>query len=143
MRRLVLLALAILALFPVGAQAASVISETVLVPLHYRELNSSTDKLGIYASIGGGTPQIFEFDTGGAGLYAAYATNSNSPWWGTDFSATGLFVTNSYDSGIVNLIAQLSFSNGIIPAFRVRAYGDNPYLQIGLTAADTASASSF
>jgi hypothetical protein len=35
--------------------------------------------------------------------------------------------------GIVNLIAQLSFSNGIITGFRVRAYGDNPYLQIGLT----------
>lgn len=45
--------------------------------------------------------------------------------------------------GIVNLIAQLSFSNGIIPGFRVRAYGDNPYLQIGLIPADTTSSSAF
>jgi hypothetical protein len=50
---------------------------------------------------------------------------------------------NYASKGIVNLIAQLSFGNGIIPGFRVRAHGDNPYLQIGLTAADTTSASAF
>jgi hypothetical protein len=222
LRRLLLL-LALPAL-PLSAWAESIITETINVPLHYRTIGSGGQKLGIYVSIGGGsTPQIFEFDTGGAGLYAAYATNTNSPWWGTGFSTTGNFVTNTYDSGIqyqgaivtaavslfadhhggtplvttagnllvgqmtniantntstvlwtpegegqpgtppvdnvfygdfgmslayadkgiVNLIAQLSFGNGIIPGFRVRGHSNNPYLQIGLTAADTNSASAF
>jgi len=223
LRRLLLLAFPAL---PLSAWAESIITETIKVPLHYRTIGSGGQKLGIYVSIGGGTnPQIFEFDTGGAGLYAAFASadTSKSSWWGTDFNTTGLFVTNTYDSGIqykgaivtssvslfsdhhgaaplvttagnlrvgqmtsitntnggtalwtldgegtpgvppidqafygdfgmslaytnsgiVNLIAQLSFSDGIIPGFRVRAYGDNPHLQIGLTAADTASASAF
>ncbi len=221
LRRLLLLALPAL---PLCAGAESIITETINVPLHYRTIESGGQKLGIYLSIGGGsTPQIFEFDTGGAGLYAAYATNTNSPWWGTGFTTTTNSVTNTYDSGIqykgpiveaavslfadhhggtplvttpghllvgqmtniantnsgkvlwtpegvgpsgqppidgvfygdfgmslnyaskgiVNLIAQLSFSNGIIPGFRVRAHGENPYLQIGLTAADTNSASAF
>jgi hypothetical protein len=218
--------LAALLALPLSAGAESVVTQTVHVPLHYRTTGSGGDKLGIYASIGGGTmPQIFEFDTGGAGLFAAYASadTNKSKWWGTDFSPNGHFVTNTYDSGIqyqgpivaaavslfadhhggtalvttagnllvgqmtnianintgdvlwtsngegpsgqppvddvfygdfgmsltyaskgiVNLIAQLSFSNGIIPGFRVRAHGDNPYLQIGLTGADTTSTSAF
>ena len=209
---------------PLSTGAESIITETVHVPLHYRTLSSGEQKLGIYLTIGGGsTPQIFEFDTGGAGLYAAYATNNNSPWWGTGFTTTTNSVTNTYDSGIqyrgpiveapvslfadhhggtpllttpgnllvgqmtniantnsdtvlwtpegegqpgvppidnvfygdfgmslnyaskgiVNLIAQLSFGDGIIPGFRIRAHGDNPFLQVGLTAADTTSASAF
>jgi hypothetical protein len=221
LRRLVLLALPAL---PLCAGAESIITETINVPLHYRTIGSGGQKLGIYATIGGGTtPQIFEFDTGGAGLYAAYATNNNSPWWGAGFSTNGKFVTNTYDSGIqyqgpivaaavslfadhhsttplvttpgnllvgqmtniantnggevlwtpegvgpsgqppvdgvfygdfgmslsyaskgiVNLIAQLSFSNGIIPGFRIRGHSNGPFLQIGLTAADTTSASAF
>jgi hypothetical protein len=219
--RLLLLALPAL---PLSAAAESIITETVHVPLHYRTIGSGGQKLGIYLTIGGGsTPQIFEFDTGGAGLYAAYATNNNSPWWGSGFITTTNSVTNTYDSGIqyqgpiveaavslfadhhggtplvttasnllvgqmtniantnsdtvlwtpegegqpgtppidnvfygdfgmslnyaskgiVNLIAQLSFGDGITPGFRIRAHGDNPYLQIGLTAADTTSASAF
>lgn len=220
-RHVVFVILAWTGITSTGAQ--SVISNTILVPLHYKAVNNAF-KLGIYLSIGGGSkPQIFEFDTGGAGLYAAYATNNESPWWGTSFGTTTNFVTNTYDSGIqyqghivtaavslfadhhsttplfttpgdllvgqmtniantntgdvlwtpkgegpsgqppvdnvfygdfgmslayaskgiVNLIAQLSFSNGIIPGFRVRAHGDNPFLQIGLTTADTTSASAF
>lgn len=219
------LLLAFLTVLPAAVSAQSVISNTVLVPLHYRVIDSGGFKLGIYASIGGSTtPQIFEFDTGGAGFYAAYASSdtSKSPWWGTGFAATGNSVTNTYDSGIryegtavtapvsiysdhhsvaplvttsaalsvgqmtsitntnggaalwrpdgndggqppidgafygdfgmslayadsgiVNLVAQLSFTNGIIPGFRVRAYGASPHLQIGLTAADTSSSSAF
>ena len=221
LRRLLLLALPAL---PISAWAESIITETIKVPLHYRTIGSGGQKLGIYLSIGGGsTPQIFEFDTGGAGLYAAYATNNNSPWWGAGFTTTTNSVTNTYDSGIqykgpiveaavslfadhhggtplvttpgnllvgqmtniantntgevlwtpegvgpsgqppvdgvfygdfgmslsyaskgiVNLIAQLSFSNGIIPGFRVRGHSNGPFLQIGLTAADTTSASAF
>jgi len=95
------LLVALLAL-PLSAGAESVVVETVHVPLHYRTTGSGGDKLGIYASIGGGTtPQIFEFDTGGAGLFAAYSSA------GTNKSS------------------------------------DNPYLRIGLTAADTTSASAF
>jgi PEP-CTERM motif len=210
---------------PVSAGAQSVISNTIIVPLHYKPVKD-TFKLGIYASIGGGTPKIFEFDTGGAGFFAAYASSntSKSQWWGTDFTDTGSLVTNTYDSGIryegkivtapvsiysdhhsttplvttasnlrvgqmtsitntnsgdslwtpdgegkpgtppiddqfygdfgmslayasngiVNLVAQLSFSPGIIPGFRVHAHSSNhPYLQIGLTAADTNSSSAF
>ena len=220
LRRATILLLTMGGLNPAGAQN---VSETIFVPLHYRQIGSGAYKLGIYASIGGGTPQIFEFDTGGAGLYAAYATNNNSPWWGPNFSATGSGVTNTYDSGIryegeivtaavalysnhhsttalittasdlrvgqmtsitntnggdalwtprgegpsgnppiddafygdfgmslayansgiVNLVAQLSFTNGIIPGFRVRAYGNSPFLQIGLTTNDTTSTSAF
>lgn len=225
MKSLCHLLVALLAL-PLSAAAESIITETVHVPLHYRTIGSGGQKLGIYATIGGGsTPQIFEFDTGGAGLFAAYASadTNKSKWWGPDLNFTGQFVTNTYDSGIqyhgpivttavslfadhhstsplvttasdlrvgqmtniantntgevlwnangegpsgrppvddvfygdfgmslayaskgiVNLIAQLSFSNGITPGFRIRAHGDNPYLQIGLTAADTNSASAF
>ena len=221
LRRLLLLTLPAL---PLCAGAESIITETINVPLHYRTIGSGGQKLGIYATIGGGsTPQIFEFDTGGAGLYAAYATNNNSPWWGGGITTTTNSVTNTYDSGIqyqgpivaapvslfadhhggtplvttpgnllvgqmtniantnggdvlwtpggvepsgqppvdgvfygdfgmslsyaskgiVNLIAQLSFSNGIIPGFRVRGHSNGPFLQIGLTAADTNSASAF
>jgi len=214
-----------LAALPASTSAQSVISNTIVVPLHYRTIDGGAFKLGIYASIGGSTtPQIFEFDTGGAGLYAAYATNTNSPWWGGSFASTGLGVTNTYDSGIryegdivttavalysdsnsttplvmtannlrvgqmtsiaytngptlwtpegmvgvkppidsafygdfgmslayansgiINLIAQLRFTNDIIPGFRVRGFSNSnntPYLQIGLTAADTSSSSAF
>lgn len=220
---LLVLAASLALAFHAGAQ--SVISSTVIVPLHYRQIDSGGYKLGIYASLGGGTSKIFEFDTGGAGFYAAYASadTNKSAWWGTDFSNTGRNVTNTYDSGIryegaivtapvslyfdhqsaaplvttagnlrvgqmtsitntnggaalwtpdgegtpgtppvdgtfygdfgmsldyansgiVNLVAQLTFTNGITPGFRVRAYGNTPYLQIGLTAADTASMSAF
>lgn len=209
----------------VHARGQSVVSNTVNVPLHYKQIGSGGYKLGIYASLGGGTPQVFEFDTGGAGFYAAYASadTEKSAWWGPTLSNTGTGVTNTYDSGIryegeivttavslysdrhsdaplvtaasglrvgqmttitntnggtalwtaygeatpgvppidgafygdfgmslayansgiVNLIAQLSFTNGVIPGFRVRAYGDSPYLQIGLTSADAASPSAF
>lgn len=212
-------------LLPCVATAQSVITNTVYVPLHYRTIQSGGSKLGIFASLGGGTAKIFEFDTGGAGFYAAHASadTSKSPWWGINVTPTGQGATNTYDSGIqyqgsvvattvsiyadhlspaplvttasnmlvgqmtsitntnggsalwtpsgegtpgtppvdgafygdfgmslayaesgiVNLVAQLSFSNGIIPGFRVRAHGDNPHLQIGLTAADRDSASAF
>ena len=213
--------LAILAFLPLTAAAQSVISNTVLVPLHYKPVNDSF-KLGIYASLGGGAPKIFEFDTGGWGFYAAYATNNQSPWWGSAFNTTSQQVKESYDSGIeyhglvvttavslyadhhssaplvttaettrvgqmtnisntngasywtpqgeatngtppidqqfygdfgmglsyasngiVNIVMQLTFTNGVTPGFRVRGHSNSPYLQIGLTAADTNSSSAF
>lgn len=221
LRHIVLALVTSLVMSSAGAQ--SIISNTIFVPLHYKQVNDSS-KLGIYASLGGGTPKIFEFDTGGWGFYAAYASEdrSKSPWWGTNFITTDKHITESYDSGIeyqglvattavslyadhhsstplvttaettrvgqmtnifntdgasywtpqgeatngtppidqqfygdfgmglnyasngiVNVVMQLAFTNGITPGFRVRAYGTNPYLQIGLTAADTNSASAF
>lgn len=218
-------ALALSALVLACSVNAQIVSNTIFVPLHYTQISSGAYKLGIYASMGGGTPQIFEFDTGGAGLYAAYASSntSKSAWWGTNYINTDHPVTNTYDSGIqytgtavttsvslysnhhsitplittadnlrvgqmtniantngdtplwtpegegqpgnppvdgaffgdfgmsmnyapngiVNLVAQLTFTNGILPGFRVRAHGDNPYLQIGLTTDDTASTAAF
>jgi len=103
MRNLLLTVLAACCVLSSRGVAQSVITEKINVPLHYRTIGSGGQKLGIYVSIGGGsTPQIFEFDTGGAGLYAAYASNdtNKSKWWGTGFSPTGNFVTNTYDSGI-------------------------------------------
>ena len=218
-----LIVFTVLLLIGIISSHAQIVSNTIIVPLHYRLIQSGAYKLGIYASIGGGTPQIFEFDTGGAGLYAAYATNNNSPWWGSNFTSTSQSVTNTYDSGIryegekvaasvslfshsnsttplvttannllvgqmtsitntnggnalwtpdgegrhntppiddafygdfgmslnyasngiVNLVAQLSFTNDIIPGFRVRGHSNGPYLQIGLTSADTTSSSGF
>jgi hypothetical protein len=41
---------------PLSAAAESIITETVHVPLHYRTIGSGGKKLGIYATIGGGTP---------------------------------------------------------------------------------------
>ena len=216
------LLITLIAVSPLPLRAQSVISNTILVPLYYLTIPSGESKLGIYASLGGGTPNIFEFDTGGWGFYAAYATNKNSPWWGTAFTPTTQPITELYDSGIeyqglavttavslytnynsstplvttaettrvgqmtniintngasywtpqgeatngippidqqffgdfgmglnyanngiVNVVMQLAFTNGITPGFRVHAYGTNPYLQIGLTAADTNSASAF
>jgi hypothetical protein len=43
-------------------------------------------KYGILLGIGGGAPQLFEFDTGGDGFYAAY--QEGAPWWRT-FSIQG------------------------------------------------------
>ena len=82
------LLITLIAVSPLPLRAQSVISNTILVPLYYLTIPSGESKLGIYASLGGGTPKIFEFDTGGWGFYAAYATNNNSPWWGTAFTPT-------------------------------------------------------
>ena len=40
-------------------------------------------KLGIYIGLGGGTPKLYEFDTGGKGFWAAYsAKDCDCQWWG-------------------------------------------------------------
>lgn len=88
-------------LFPASV---GVVTAPIEVPLYFTKINDSdATKLGIYATIGsGGTPQIFEFDTGGSGLYAAYASNypSNSQWWGSGVNATSDPVSVQYDSGM-------------------------------------------
>lgn len=90
-------------LFPASV---GVITKPIEVPLHFATIDKDgVQKVGIYAALGGSaTPQLFEFDTGGNGFYAAYAsvdTKVNSPWWGPAVTTNGQTVTNSYDSGLV------------------------------------------
>lgn len=90
-----------LAVLPSPAQTT--IDSPVIVPLHFTETNSGTFKLGIYAGIGAGAvPALFEFDTGGAGFYAAYSSHAGiSPWWGSHTVVTPEApVENAYDSGL-------------------------------------------
>jgi hypothetical protein len=40
-------------------------------------------KLGIYVGLGGGSPKLYEFDTGGEGFWAAYSgSDCDCQWWG-------------------------------------------------------------
>jgi hypothetical protein len=87
------------------AQGFSTVTSPIQVPLHWRHINGDTSgprKLGIYVTLGGGsTPQLFEFDTGGDGLYATYATGTASPWWGNGWTSTTGTFSQAYDSGHV------------------------------------------
>jgi hypothetical protein len=75
--------------------------------------NPSIRKLGIRAALNGGSPQLFEFDTGGTGFFATFATNTAtaSPWWGSNPVCTTTPCTpftTTYDSGLTyqgNLVA--------------------------------------
>jgi hypothetical protein len=95
----------LLALFLTGPllRAQSEITAPITVPLIYTQIAGGGYKWGINLSIGdGATPGLFEFDTGGTGFYAAYATNSTSPWWGSTPVGTTV-ATNHYDSGLTYL----------------------------------------
>ena len=88
-------------LFPASV---GVVTAPIVVPLQLTDVNeTTTKKLGIYATLGSGsaTPQIFELDTGGTGFYAAYASDptSASPWWGGGVVTTTRPVKVQYDSG--------------------------------------------
>ena len=88
---------------PALGQGFSTVTTPIQVPLHWRQVNGDANgqrKLGIYVTLGGGTtPQLFEFDTGGNGFYATYATGS-SPWWGNAWTTTGGTFSQSFDSGL-------------------------------------------
>ena len=96
---------------PARAQGFSTVTSPIQVPLHWQYINgdpSGPRKLGIYATLGSGsTPQLFEFDTGGDGFYATYASGTTgpswatSPWWGNDWTATSGTFRQEYDSGHV------------------------------------------
>jgi len=83
-------------------RAQSEITTPIQIPLFYTAIDADGDyKWGIELSIGGSaTPQLFELDTGGTGFYAAYATNSASPWWGSTVTNLGTPAYNQYDSGL-------------------------------------------
>ncbi|WP_163750038.1 hypothetical protein [Mycolicibacterium helvum] len=88
-------------LFPASV---GVITSPIKVPLYFQTIdNSGTQKLGIYVSLGyGAPPQLFEFDTGAGGFYAAYASDdpSVSPWWGANISTSTQQVQDKFDSGL-------------------------------------------
>ena len=70
------------------AGQSQMLTEPVKVNLHWRIISSGAQKLGIYAAINGGNPQIFEFDTGGTGFNATIACDFArfSSWWGSSTS---------------------------------------------------------
>jgi hypothetical protein len=81
---------------------AQTVNFPIVVPLHFTQIASGTDKLGIYLGIGSGaTPALFEFDTGATGFYATYSPNPGvSPWWGSDVISNPTPVEISYASGL-------------------------------------------
>ncbi len=64
-------------------------NNSCVVPLQLVNVRSSTApeyKLGIYVGLGGGSPQFYELDTGGAGFWAAYNAappKKKGQWWGS------------------------------------------------------------
>jgi hypothetical protein len=200
-----------------GRAEAQAIDAPVVIPLYATDISSGGYKWGIYASLAGGTHQLFEFDTGGGGFYSVYSSDrSIAPWWGTNYTVINNNASNSYDSGysysgntvqtavrlyssngtpllslggatvaqtvsiidtkkhdkriwdnggsqvgtapidgafygdfgmdlgynsngIVNLVAQMQFTNGVTPGFIVNTplNGSNGFLQIGLSASQT------
>lgn len=88
-------------LFPASV---GVIARPIKIPLYFQAIDhEGTQKLGIYVSLGyGAPPQLFEFDTGGGGFYAAYASDdpSKSPWWGSNVTTSTTHVQDKFDSGL-------------------------------------------
>lgn len=83
-----------------GTQAAD-IERVYTIPLQtfaYSSGGSTYYKYGIQVGIGGGGPQMFEFDTGGEGFYAAYSPVS--PWWGSHVTVMPDSFYKQFGSGI-------------------------------------------
>lgn len=114
----------LLCLLATGAMAQT-ISDIITIPLYSTNTDTGANKWGIWVSLGGGTtPQLFEFDTGGGGFYATYASNSSSPWWGSQISTNSTnTASNLYDSGFqysgntvqaqISLFSNNSVSSGV------------------------------
>jgi hypothetical protein len=101
-------------------------NEPCVVPLKLVNINAGSGKpaeykLGIYVGLGGGTPQLYEFDTGGPGFWAAYTDTppKNKPQWWGDFKTLqgdSLSITytsgNAYTANLVESIVQLFAPKG-------------------------------
>ena len=89
------------ALFPASV---GVITKPIDVPLYLQTVDTNgKQKVGIYVSLGyGAPPQLFEFDTGAGGFYAAYASAdpAASPWWGSNVTTSTTQVQDGFDSGL-------------------------------------------
>ncbi len=83
--------------------SVGVVTKPIVVPVYPTLVNGGpNEKLGIYVALGSNaTPALFELDTGGPGLYGAYAPNNtnNSDWWGDGVVTTPSQVDVLYDSG--------------------------------------------
>lgn len=82
--------------------SVGVVTAPITVPLYFTDADGD-EKLGIYVALGNSeTPQLFEFDTGGSGFYAAYASASPgfSPWWGRNAPVGTTPVQVRFDSGL-------------------------------------------
>lgn len=82
--------------------AQTTVDSPIFVPLHFQPTDTGSVKLGIYVGIGGGSPALFEFDTGGSGFYAAFSSDSHTaPWWGTYQDVNyPTAISTTYDSGL-------------------------------------------
>ncbi len=85
----------------VSARGAD-IEQIYTIPLTtfgYESGGSTYYKYGIYIGLGGGGPQMFEFDTGGEGFYASYA--ASAAWWGnTDVTVSTTPFTKTFSTQI-------------------------------------------
>ena len=90
--------------------SVGVVTAPITVPLYFTDADGD-EKLGIYVALGNSdTPQLFEFDTGGSGFYAAYASANPgfSPWWGSNAPVGTTPVQVRFDSG-------LNYSGNAVP----------------------------
>ena len=67
-------------------------------------------KLGIWVGLGGGTQQLYEFDTGGEGFWAGYSNTLDpgvSQWWGPSMPTgqTGTITYSSSTQYTANIVA--------------------------------------
>jgi hypothetical protein len=80
--------------------------QTVTIPLAFVNAADAGKppiyKLGIYVGLGGGAPQLYEFDTGGTGFFAAQNTTPSSWWPASSYTVLdgGQTFTATYSSGI-------------------------------------------
>jgi hypothetical protein len=88
-----------------------------IIPLQMVNIKPSNSyqpgyKLGIYAGLGGGSPKLYEFDTGGSGFWAASPPPSyaGTDWWGpntTNLPNQQNTMSKTYASGneyVANLV---------------------------------------
>ncbi|MGI2323990.1 MULTISPECIES: hypothetical protein [Methylococcus] len=92
-----------------------------VVPLKLIDINAGSGKppeykLGIHVGLGGGAPQLYEFDTGGPGFWAAYTPTppkNKEQWWGnyetvqTDALSIAYTSGNEYTANLVDTVVAL------------------------------------
>lgn len=97
------------------------------VPLELVNVGSAHSpeyKLGIYVGLGGGAPQLYEFDTGGQGFWAAYTARppqSKGQWWGSYDTVQKGTLSNQYTSGID--YAQANLVNTVVALYEPQGSG--------------------
>lgn len=96
-RRLLWAAILALTLWTLpGRAAAGSLPETAIVPLRIVSIEGGQLKVGIEIGLGGGAPQLYTFDTGSSGFYAAY-----DPSWWPSFTRVGDgTIAQSYGDGV-------------------------------------------